>query len=196
MLELLSRPWHWSASGVAIAAVMFALLAAGKEFGVSSNLRTMCTLAGAGRRYGFFDVDWRAQRWNLLFAAGAVLGGAIGVYALPSPEPVAISAETVAFLASIDVAAPTTAEPAYRYVPPELFAPSALLSARGLVFLVLGGFLIGFGTRWAGGCTSGHAISGLSNLQLPSLIAVVGFFLGGLLVTWLVLPLLPSLPQV
>lgn len=196
MPELLSRPWHWSASGLAIAAVMFALLAAGKEFGFSSNLRTMCTLAGAGRRYAFFDLDWRARRWNLLFAAGTVLGGFLGVYALPSPGPVDLSPATVEFLASVDVAPPATAAPAYRYVPPELFAPGALLSVRGLVFLVLGGFLVGFGSRWAGGCTSGHAISGLSNLQLPSLIAVVGFFLGGLLVTWLVLPYLAHLPQV
>ena len=53
-----------------------------------------------------------------------------------------------------------------------------------------GGFLVGFGARWAGGCTSGHAISGLADLQVPSLVAVVGFFVGGLAVTHLVLPLL------
>ena len=61
------------------------------------------------------------------------------------------------------------------------------------ILMVLGGFLIGFGTRWAGGCTSGHAISGLSNLQLPSLVAVVGFFIGGLLVTHILLPIILSL---
>lgn len=49
---------------------------------------------------------------------------------------------------------------------------------------------MGFGARWAGGCTSGHAISGLSNLQLPSLVAVLGFFAGGLLMTHLLFPLL------
>jgi uncharacterized membrane protein YedE/YeeE len=54
----------------------------------------------------------------------------------------------------------------------------------------MGGLLIGFGTRYAGGCTSGHAISGLSNLQLPSLVAVIGFFIGGLLMAHLILPLI------
>jgi len=59
--------------------------------------------------------------------------------------------------------------------------------------LVGGGILIGFGTRWAGGCTSGHAISGLSNLQLPSLIAVIGFFIGGIIMTYFLLPTILSL---
>jgi uncharacterized membrane protein YedE/YeeE len=59
-----------------------------------------------------------------------------------------------------------------------------------LTALLFGGFLVGFGARWAGGCTSGHAISGLSNLQLPSLIAVIGFFIGGLIMSWLILPLM------
>ena len=54
--------------------------------------------------------------------------------------------------------------------------------------LIGGGFLVGFGARYAGGCTSGHAISGLSNLQIPSLIAVIGFFIGGLTMTWIILP--------
>jgi uncharacterized membrane protein YedE/YeeE len=56
--------------------------------------------------------------------------------------------------------------------------------------MVIGGFLVGFGTRYAGGCTSGHAISGLSNLQFASLIATIGFFAGGLIATHLLYPLL------
>ena len=55
---------------------------------------------------------------------------------------------------------------------------------------MLGGFLVGFGTRYAGGCTSGHAISGLSNLQWVSLVAVIGFFAGGLLMTWVIYPMM------
>jgi uncharacterized membrane protein YedE/YeeE len=58
------------------------------------------------------------------------------------------------------------------------------------VLVIVGGFLVGFGARWAGGCTSGHAISGLAALQVPSLLAVVGFFVGGLVVTHLLYPLL------
>ena len=189
MLDLLLGPWHWAVSGVLISLVMFALLYAGKQFGVSSNLRTMCTIAGAGRSVEFFRIDWRAQRWNLLFVAGAVVGGAIGTTLLANPEPVAISAATEASLATLGIDAPSSGAQGGGYVPHELFS-IAEASWQTLAFLLVGGFLIGFGTRWAGGCTSGHAISGLSNLQVPSLIAVVGFFVGGLVMTWLVLPYL------
>jgi len=79
------------------------------------------------------------------------------------------------------------------FVPASLFSWGSLFSLRGFILMVVGGFLIGFGTRYAGGCTSGHAIMGLSTLQLPSLIAVIGFFAGGLLMTHLFLPLILSL---
>ncbi|OAV44585.1 YeeE/YedE family protein [Lewinella sp. 4G2] len=192
MLSLLKGSWHWSVSGLLIAGVMFALLYAGKQFGVSSNLRTMCTLAGAGKHSDFFRFDWKAQRWNLLFIAGAVIGGFIASTILANPEPVAISTATETYLSSLGIDAPSTGAQGTGYVPHELFS-LAEINWLTLVLLVLGGFLIGFGTRWAGGCTSGHAISGLSNLQVPSLIAVVGFFAGGLLMTWLILPQLLNL---
>ena len=64
---------------------------------------------------------------------------------------------------------------------------------KGIILIVLGGFLIGFGTRWGGGCTSGHAIMGLSSLQFPSLVAVIGFFIGGLVMTHLLFPFIFSL---
>lgn len=192
MLDYLSGPWHWSVSGAAIALVMFLLLYAGKEFGVSSNLRTACTLAGAGRRYAFFAIDWRAQRWNLVFVAGTVVGGFVAYYLLPARDPVAISDATVTYLHSLGLSSPreTAGSP---YLPAELFSLDHMWETRTLVVVILGGFLVGFGARWAGGCTSGHAISGLSNLQLPSLIAVVGFFAGGLLMARLILPLILQL---
>ena len=191
-LDFLSQPWHWGISGFLIAVTMLVLLLLGKEFGVSSNLRTMCTLAGAGRSAEFFRIDWRAQRWNLVFAAGAVLGGYVATTWLANPEPVAIAAETTAYLHSVGIAYPDGPG----YVPAELYDMERLLRPANWLFLVVGGFLIGFGARWAGGCTSGHAISGLSNLQLPSLVAVIGFFIGGLVMSWLVMPLLlPYLSQ-
>ena len=191
MLSLLQGPWHWSVSGLLIAGVMFALLYAGKQFGVSSNLRTLCTLAGAGRFSDFFRFDWRAQRWNLLFVGGAVIGGFLATTLLANPEPVAISAATENYLTGLGIDAPSSGAQGGGFVPHELFGLGEL-SGASLALLLVGGFLIGFGTRWAGGCTSGHAISGLSNLQVPSLIAVIGFFIGGLLMTWVVLPRLLS----
>lgn len=193
IIPWITQPWHWAVSGVLIAAVMFILLILGKEFGVSSNLRTMCTIAGAGKRNEFFRFNWKDQAWNLLFVAGAVIGGFIASQFLMSPDPVQISQATQDYLASQGVATPQTLAEGTGYVPEAIFSLSNLLSLQGLIVMVGGGFLIGFGTRWAGGCTSGHAISGLANLQLPSLIAVIGFFIGGLLMTNLLLPLIYQL---
>ena len=190
MYELLAGSWHWSVSGLSIALTMFALLYAGKEFGVSSNLRTMCSIAGAGERYSFFDIDWRARRWNLLFVGGAIVGGFVAYYVIPNPQPVALSEATLSWLAEVNLTAPGAAAGFTPYMPPRLFAAENILTPLGFTALAFGGFLVGFGARWAGGCTSGHAISGLSNLQLPSLLAVIGFFIGGLLMHWLILPLL------
>ena len=190
MHEIISAPWHWSVSGLLIAVVMFLLLFAGREFGVSGNLRTMCSLAGAGERYAFFRFDWRAQRWNLLFVGGAAIGGGIAYFLLPAPGPVDLADSTLAWLDRMGISRPGGTAGFTDYLPAELFAVDNLLTPLSLTVTVGGGFLIGFGTRWAGGCTSGHAISGLSNLQLPSLIAVIGFFVGGLLMNWLILPLI------
>ena len=191
MYELIAGPWHWLVSGLLIALTMFALLYAGKEFGVSSNLRTLCSMAGAGERYDFFAIDWRAtERWNLLFVGGAILGGFLAYYVFPNPQPVALSDATLAWLDSVDITVPGAAAGFTSYMPPELFAAENIFTPLGFTALAFGGFLVGFGARWAGGCTSGHAISGLSNLQLPSLLAVIGFFIGGLIMHWLVLPLL------
>ena len=183
-MDFLSQTWAWYISGPLIAGVMFLLLRAGGQFGVSSNLRTLCTLGGAGSVSEFFRFDWRAQRWNLVFVAGAIIGGWLAVTFLDNPAGIQISEQTVSDLNELGIA--TTGELA----PARLFSWNALTTPVGLFTMIVGGFLVGFGTRWAGGCTSGHAISGLSNLQVPSLIAVIGFFLGGLLMTHLLFPLL------
>lgn len=167
---------------------MFSLLLFGNSFGISSNLRTMCSILGAGKSCEFFDFNWKAQTWNLVFAAGMLLGGAIASYFLTSETGVQLSKATLQHLNALGIESPTDS-----LVPASLFSWKSLLSLRGVIMLVVGGFLIGFGTRYAGGCTSGHAISGLSNLQLPSLIAVIGFFVGGLFVTYLILPALLTL---
>ncbi|MBC5773085.1 YeeE/YedE family protein [Pontibacter sp. KCTC 32443] len=184
MLELLRQPWPWYTSGAVIAFVMLLLLFFGKSFGFSSNLRVICAACGAGKKHKFFDFDWRSQTWNLLFLVGAILGGVISSQFLSNGEAVQISQATIQDLRQIGISAPNGMQPE------ELFSLEALLTVKGFLVLLLGGFAIGFGSRYAGGCTSGHAISGLSNLQLPSLIAVIGFFIGGLITTWLFLPLI------
>lgn len=184
MLELLKQPWPWYTSGIAIALIMVLLLVFGKSFGFSSNLRTMCTIAGAGKKHSFFDFDWKTQRWNLLFLVGSVIGGVIAATLLKSDSPLALSQATVNDLAKLNIAFDGQLNPA------QLFGPDFISSPKGIIILLVGGILVGFGSRYAGGCTSGHAISGLSNLQIPSLIAVIGFFAGGLVMTHFLLPLI------
>jgi uncharacterized membrane protein YedE/YeeE len=184
MFELLKQPWPWYTSGAAIAIIMFLLIYFGKSFGVSSNLRTMCTIAGAGKHVKFFDFDWKTQIWNLLFLFGAVLGGFIASTILKSDQPLQLSSATIQDLQQLGVKFDG------ELIPSQIFGLQVFTSPKGFLILLIGGLLVGFGSRYAGGCTSGHAISGLSNLQLPSLIAVVGFFAGGLVMTHLILPLL------
>jgi uncharacterized protein len=153
-------------------------------FGFSSNLRVICSACGAGKNLKFFDFNWRSQVWNLLFLVGAVVGGFISAEFLSNGQAIAISQATINDLQKLNISAPQGLQPE------EIFSTEALFTVRGFLLLLVGGFLIGFGSRYAGGCTSGHAISGLANLQLPSLIAVVGFFIGGLVTTFILLPLI------
>jgi uncharacterized membrane protein YedE/YeeE len=184
MRDFIVGPWSWYFSGAVIALVMILLLFFGKSFGVSSNFRVLCAACGAGRRVPFFDFNWRAQTWNLLFLLGAIAGGWISTAFLSDGQPVKLAAATIRDLQVLGIAAPQGLQPT------ELFGLEALLTWKGFLLLLGGGFLIGFGTRYAGGCTSGHAISGLSNLQWPSLLAVIGFFIGGLVMTHWLLPLI------
>ncbi|EGV43396.1 YeeE/YedE family protein [Bizionia argentinensis JUB59] len=184
-MSFLLEPWPWYFSGFMIAFVMFLLLMVDKRFGMSSNLRTLCSMAGAGKRTPFFNFDWKSQRWNLVVVIGAIIGGFIASEFLTPNDAVAISEQTITDLQALGFESAGTA-----YMPTELFGKDVFSSGKGLLILIIGGFLVGFGARYAGGCTSGHAISGLSNLQLPSLIAVIGFFLGGLVMVHLLFPLI------
>lgn len=186
MIEILSQPWHWAVSGAMIVFVMTLLLWFGGRFGVSSNLETLCTIGGAGSVSDYFKTDWTDKAWNLVFVVGAIIGGYIAVTFLGSPEPIDISQSTIDYFAQLGISYPTIIAEGDGYVPAEVF--SNPWTPINMTLLIVGGFLVGFGTRYAAGCTSGHAISGLSNLQLNSLIAVVGFFIGGLLMSWIILP--------
>ena len=185
IIDFLLQPWPWYFSGPMIALVLFLLLWTGKSFGMSSNLRTFCAALGAGKKVPFFQFDWKAQRWNLIVALGAVAGGHIAANFLSVSTAVAISQSAIEQLNNLDIQ-----DAGQAYMPASLFNLTAFSTPKSLFILSLGGFFVGFGARYAGGCTSGHAISGLSNFQLPSLIAVIGFFIGGLFVNHFLLPYL------
>jgi uncharacterized protein len=184
MIETLSRPWPWYLAGPLIGLMVPVLLLVGNRlFGISSSFRHVCA-ACLPRRGAYLRYDWRdAGAWNLAFAAGVLIGGALAATLLAHAEPVAISAATRADLAALGL------RDFSGIVPADLFSWESVLSLRGLLVLGGGGFLVGFGTAYAGGCTSGHGVAGLANFQLASLIAVIAFFVGGLIGTHLLLPL-------
>lgn len=184
-MNFLQEPWPWYISGFAIAMIMLLLQLLGKKFGMSSNLKTICTICGAGKQADFFKFDWKAHKWNLYVVFGAVIGGYIAAHFMSSDNAVLINPNTITHLKTIGFESAGTA-----YLPTELFGINSFSNPKTLILLFVGGLFVGFGARYANGCTSGHAISGLSNLQRPSLIAVIGFFIGGLIMTHLLFPLI------
>ena len=205
IIEFISQPWPWWMGGVVIGFTLFLLFFFGKEFGLSANLRTMCAADGAGNFADFFNFDYNKQGWNLLVALGATFGGYMAANYFGGDNYAHVSEETVILLNEIaekDILkfGEVPIVPGSNLTHPDvdefwnIYSWQSLFTVRGLVIIVFGGFLVGFGARYAGGCTSGHAISGLADLQLPSLVAVIGFFVGGLITTWLILPYVLRIP--
>jgi uncharacterized membrane protein YedE/YeeE len=181
-MDFLNQPWPWYVTGPLIGLMVPLLLILGnKAFSISSTLRTICASC-TPIRIPFFDYDWRKEIWNLVFVGGIAFGGMLGVTLLDDPQAVQVHPSLVEMLSSHAITDYS------QLVPADLFNWDSLFTLRGFLLIVLGGFLVGFGTRYAGGCTSGHAIMGLSNLQLPSLIATVCFMIGGFATANLVLP--------
>jgi uncharacterized membrane protein YedE/YeeE len=180
MLELLQKPWPWYISGPLIGLMVPLLLLLGnKPFGLSSSLKHICAMCSP-IKVDFFDYDWKKEIWNLVLVTGIIIGGWLAAnYLNPT---INISKATQLDMKALGIYNTTEISPAY------LFSWSSLGSFEGFVLIITGGFLVGFGTRYADGCTSGHAIMGLSIMSWPSLIAVIGFFVGGLITTHLILP--------
>lgn len=184
-MDFLFQTWPWYISGFIIALIMLLLNYFGKVFGMSTNLRTMCTIAGAHKYTDFFKTDWKTQKWNLLVILGGMIGGFVAVNFMSDPSNVAISQETIVQLSKLGIDAPEG-----KLLPNALFGNEVFQSPKLIFILIIGGVLVGFGSRYAGGCTSGHAIAGMSNLQKQSLKAVIGFFVGGLIMAHFILPLI------
>lgn len=187
MIELISQPWPWYVAGPIIGLTVPLLLILGnKSFGISSSLRHICAACIPGK-IPFFQYDWKKEVWNLWFVGGVLLGGAIAGTVLADPGPVQVAPSLAAHLAQFGISDYSG------IVPADLFSWDSLLTLRGFLLLVVGGFLVGFGTRYAGGCTSGHSIFGLSVLNWPSLVATICFMAGGFLMTNLILPFILKL---
>jgi uncharacterized protein len=187
MLDWIKQPWPWYVAGPLIGlTVPLLLLLGNKSFGISSSLRHVCA-ACIPANIPFFKYDWKKEAWNLFFVGGVLIGGIVAAQLLSNSSPVYVNPKLAAELASYGV---TDFD---GLVPSQIFSWSELLTLRGFIMMVFGGFLVGFGTRYAGGCTSGHAIMGLSNLQWPSLVATCCFMAGGFIMANLILPFLLKL---
>lgn len=187
LTELIKQPWPWYVAGPLIGLTVPALLILGnKSFGISSSLRHVCA-ACVPANIPFFQYDWKREIWNLVFVLGILLGGILASQLLANPDPIVVNPALQKELAGYGI---------HEYkglMPAELFSWPALFTAKGIIMMVGGGFLVGFGTRYAGGCTSGHSIMGLSTLDWPSLVATCCFMAGGFIMANLILPYILSL---
>ncbi len=150
-------PWHWGASGAVIAFVTLTLLFVGKRrLGISSGFEDVCSLV-LSAPYFQRERTLHGRQWRLPFLVGLLLGGflsaSLGGGWAPTWQ-----------LGMLDTAL-------------------GLSPMAKLVWMFVGGLFVGFGTRLANGCTSGHGIFGLSNFEVPSLVATVCFMGSGLVVT-------------
>lgn len=187
MIEFIKQPWPWYVAGPLIGLTVPVLLIIGnKSFGISSSLRHICASC-VPANLPFFKYNWKKEVWNLFFVFGIFLGGAIAINLLSNPNPVEVNPKLAQELAGYGITNFNN------LVPEDIMNWQSLFTLRGFLMMVVGGFLVGFGTRYAGGCTSGHAIMGLSNLQLPSLIATISFMIGGFIMANLILPIILSL---
>lgn len=187
MMDILKQPWPWYAGGIIIGLTVPALLILGnKHFGISANLRHACA-ACFPANIKFFKYEWRKEVWNFFFVGGIMIGAFLAAQYLSGSDPVTVNPELMAELTNYGI------EDNSQVLPAEIFSFKGLFTLRGLILLVGGGFLVGFGARYAGGCTSGHSIMGLSNLQIPSLIATIAFMTGGLIMANFILPFILKL---
>lgn len=187
LIELIKQPWPWYVAGPLIGLMVPTLLIVGnKSLGISSSLRHVCA-ACVPAKIPFFNYDWKKEVWNLFFVFGIFLGGIISAMYLKNEAAIVVHPELVNELSTYGITDFSG------LVPLDIFNWASLGTPRGFVLMVIGGFLVGFGTRYAGGCTSGHAIMGLSTLQLPSLIATISFMAGGFIMANLILPFILSL---
>ncbi len=182
-MDFILEPWAWYVGGPLIALTLFLYFYFGQNFGASTNFETLCTMVGAGKVSDYFKKDWKERDFAMLFVIGLIIGGFISSNFLISNQTIDLNPKTIQELTDLGFT-----NVANQYFPDEIFSIEAIFSLKGFLILILSGVCIGFGTRYAGGCTSGHAITGLSSFQLPSLLAVIGFFIGGIIAVWFIIP--------
>jgi len=183
MIEIIKQPWHWLVAGTLIGLIVPALLLLGnKKLGISSSMRHICAIC-LPKKIPFFDYDWKSEIWNLFFVGGILLGGLLATQFLSNPSDIVVAEATKIALTEYGITDYS------QIMPVQLFTFDNLFNLKGVMFFIIGGFMVGFGSRYASGCTSGHSIMGIANLQWPSLLATCCFMLGGFFSANVLLPL-------
>lgn len=186
IFELIRQPWPWWVSGPLIGLMVPVLLILGnKPFGVSSSMKHICA-ACLPANISLFKYNWKKESWNLFFVAGIAIGAAIA-WTYLSTRQISIDPELMSELSKYGI------RDGNNLVPLEAVNWQSLATLRGILFTIVGGFLVGFGTRYADGCTSGHSIMGLANLQWPSLVATCCFMIGGFVSANFIVPAILTL---
>lgn len=181
-MNFISQPWPWYIAGPLIGLIIPVMLIFGnKRLGISSNLRHICAACIPGKS-DFFNYDWKKEKWNLAFAVGLMCGGIICSLLLHNPNELVLHENLINEMSGYGI------NDRQHLVPNDLINWEALLTLKGSILMIGGGFLVGFGTRYADGCTSGHSIMGISNLEWPSVVATMCFMAGGFIMANLILP--------
>ncbi len=187
IIEFITQPWPWYVAGPLIGLTVPTLLILGnKTFGISSSMRHVCA-ACIPAKIPFFQYDWKKEIWNLVFVLGVFFGAVIATQLFSNPEEIIVSEKLVNDIKQYGITDYS------QLVPADIINWESLITVRGFIMIVIGGFMVGFGTRYGGGCTSGHAIMGLSSLQWPSLVATCCFMLGGIVMANFILPFILSI---
>jgi uncharacterized membrane protein YedE/YeeE len=184
ILKFIKEPWPWYVAGPIVGiCVPLLLLAGNKSLGVSSSLRHICA-AVAPAKVTHLKYNWKIHKHNLFFVLGLVVSGFIGNYFLSDHQPEIITTSAQHTLNDYGIYDRSG------FMPAAVFSFTSLQTISGFIIIIIGGFLIGFGTGWARGCTSGHGIFGLSTFQGTSLFATITFFAMGIFASWFLLPII------
>ena len=148
-------PWYVAGPLIGLIVPLLLLLRE-KQFGISSSYRYV--LSGPFKRVSYFNYDAKKDSWQLHFCIGLIVSGLVVTYFIPSWKPEGRALEGGSTWQEIAV---------------------SVYEWKNCIQFFIGGLLVGFGARYANGCTAGHCIMGVSQWATSSLVATVSFFVGG-----------------
>ena len=180
-MDVIFEPWPWYVAGPLIGLMVPLLLLLGnRQFGMSAAVQDFCAWCLKSPK-GYFHFDAQKSAWRLWFSLGVAFAG-FTIYLLDKGHTIALSDAAMQSNSALGLS------PTEGYYPKELLGSYQDFGVWQAIYLLIAGILVGFGTRMAGGCTSGHSIMGLAQFNPASLVATIGFFAGGLAMTHLAFP--------